>query len=795
MNGTLPQWIQRLLGIEAGPGEGAAWRLQYTWPWAPWLTLLLVVAVVAFVVAVYLRQSRRAGLALKVALVSIRLALVGIVLLMIAQFMLCVERTGLPYLAVVLDDSVSMTIVDRREEDRADRLARRLKAAGLELPRLSRENLAKMLLLEKRARWLHHFADDYKLRFYFLTDARASEAVDLDQLAREIRKSPADGQATRLGTAIRRVLDELRGTAPAGIVLLTDGINTEGPGLERVTPLARKRGVPLFIVGLGDDRPLADLRLSDLLVDDVVFLDDVVYFEATLIASGYPGRELRLTLRQQRRPEVLAETRLTAGADGRPQTVRLAYRPDRVGQFRYVIEVEPIEGELQTENNRLVRRVEVRKERIRVLLVQAYPNFEYRYLCKMLGRDNTIQLRTLLQEADLEHADQDAAALAVFPVRRDDLFGYDVIILGDVDFKRLGRAALASLAAFVDRPAGGAAVVFIAGPRYNPLGLRDTPLERFLPIVLGSSVRVPRPDVALTEGFVVQPTELGLDNPAMQLGDSPTETEAVWAGLPPLYWMIDAPELKPGARVLAVNPRRTGHHGQPLPVICMQYVGSGKVLMHMTDETWRWRRALGDRYFARYWVQMIRYLARAKLIDQGRQATLATDRREYHPGETVRLRLRFADPRQAPSGGDDVVLMVQQEGHRTRRIPLARHAVHEMFEGTFVAAAPGRYHAWVAAPAMDGTRPTVDFTVVPPAGEFERVRMEGASLRRAAEQTQGRFYTIDDAERLPRDLPSGQQVPIETLPPRPLWNAWPLLLLFLTLLITEWIVRKMKGMV
>ncbi|MBN1589999.1 MAG: hypothetical protein JW888_10825, partial [Pirellulales bacterium] len=90
---------------------------------------------------------------------------------------------------------------------------------------------------------------------------------------------------------------------------------------------------------------------------------------------------------------------------------------------------------------------------------------------------------------------------------------------------------------------------------------------------------------------------------------------------------------------------------------------------------------------------------------------------------------------------------------------------------------------------------TVDFTVAPPAGEFERVEMEAAQLRRAAEQTQGRFYTIADAHRLPRELPSGHQVPIETLPPVPLWNSWPLLVLFLTMLITEWTVRKAKGMV
>jgi hypothetical protein len=85
--------------------------------------------------------------------------------------------------------------------------------------------------------------------------------------------------------------------------------------------------------------------------------------------------------------------------------------------------------------------------------------------------------------------------------------------------------------------------------------------------------------------------------------------------------------------------------------------------------------------------------------------------------------------------------------------------------------------------------------VAPPAGEFAQVRADTAELRRAAEQTGGRFYTLETANRLLNDLPSGQQVPLETLPPRPLWNTWPVLASFLLLLVAEWILRKRRGMV
>jgi hypothetical protein len=117
------------------------------------------------------------------------------------------------------------------------------------------------------------------------------------------------------------------------------------------------------------------------------------------------------------------------------------------------------------------------------------------------------------------------------------------------------------------------------------------------------------------------------------------------------------------------------------------------------------------------------------------------------------------------------------------------------FEGLLAQPPPGSYHARIAVPAVEGRAPAADFSVRPPAGEFERVQMDAAALRQAAEETKGRFYTIETADRLLSDLPPGRQMPVETLPPLPLWNRWPLLLAVLGLLIGEWILRKRGGMV
>ena len=59
----------------------------------------------------------------------------------------------------------------------------------------------------------------------------------------------------------------------------------------------------------------------------------------------------------------------------------------------------------------------------------------------------------------------------------------------------------------------------------------------------------------------------------------------------------------------------------------------------------------------------------------------------------------------------------------------------------------------------------------------------------------GKFYTPETAATLLDDLPKPEKVPLDTDPPIPLWNTWPVLGLFLAMLTVEWLLRKRKQMV
>ena len=798
MSGRLPGWLAERLGLGVpSSANGATWQLDSAWSWAPWATLLLVIAAVLWTTMLYARESSGARRPYRVLLATLRLVAIGLLLIMLAQWAIALRITGPPAVALVIDRSASMGIADRYDDPAfTARLNEQLVAGGLSEP--TRLNLAKLLVTGSDSRLLRELLHRYRTELYLAAGGleRVPPSEDIAQLARVVHDLKTDGpdsNATRLGDGLQRMLDDFRGAPPAAVILLSDGVTTEGTPLADAAEQARRKGVPLFAVGLGRDSPPRDIELADVLVDDVVFANDLVSLQAQIKASGLAGQAARITLRREGVTEPLAEQTIALPATGKSLTVRLVDRPSQPGDVKYVVEVAVREDEINQQNNRQLRTVAVRDDKIRVLLAQGYPNYEFRFLKTLLERDRTIELSTYLQDADPDYVEQDKTALRSFPVDRAELFEYDVVVIGDVDPRLLPRSVWQNIRAFVAEKGGGAA--FLAGPRFFPWLYQDNPdIAALLPIDIGSLPTDAKLPDAVTRGFVVRPTPLGLQNPAFQLGDTPAATEQIWNNLAPLYWLFPAEKLKPAAQVLAAGPNSPlpTPHSQ-LPVICFQYFGAGRVEFLAVDSTWRWRIGAGDAFFARFWVQTIRFLARGKL-NQGRGAQLTTDRREYRRGEVAQLRARFLDPRLSPAG-DEVSVVVDAAGQDRRRVTLHRNAAAEgVFEAPVPDLADGQYEVLLAEPQVPGTPPATRFTVVAPLGEFARPEMDSAALSAAAETTHGKFYTIADADQLLAALPAGRRVPIENLPPIPIWNRWWLLTAFLSCLTLEWILRKRKGM-
>ena len=780
---------------------GLQTSVDHAWPLSPGMMLAIWIVFGALAIGLYAVERPSAGRFAKGFLSLLRIALGGLVLLMLLGWTVTRHRTDLPDVVVVLDDSESMSLADLEADAKWQaEIKRRL--AELKLDEPTRLNLAKTLLLADREKLLSELTQKYHLKFYLAGASARAATDDQASLAAAVRTVTATQPASRLGSSLRDVLELQRGRPTAAVIMLTDGVTTEGSSLAETADYARRKGVPLFFVGLGNDKPPRDLRLHDLLADDVVFVGDLVSLECNLTAEGFDG-PVNVRLMQKGAAAAVAQQTVTVPKGGGTQSVRLAHRPEKEGEYEYTLAVEPQSGEVNTQNNSLTRTVKVTEEVIRVLLVTAGPSYEFRALKTMLERElNRGEssedkaergFRTVLQEADPAYVDTDKSAERIFPVSRDELFRYDVLILADMNPAFLSPSVMSNIHEFVTVRGGG--VVFIAGPKHMPLVYPGTPLAALLPMEI-ESVEVPDPSQPITDAFHPRLTPLGLASPALQLADSPPQNPKAWQSLAPLYWLVSAGDLRPGVRVLAEHPTKTGSQGQPLPLITLQFIGAGKVVFHATDETHRWRFRVGDVYFARYWIQTIRYLSRAKLLGASRGAELTTDRQQYRRGETVSLRVRFLDDRLAPPQDDGVAVVLEREGGRRVNVTLRRDAANRgLFAGSAGNLSDGKYRVWMATPTLEGQPPRAEFVISSPPGELARLQMNAAEMRSAAQASGGKFFTYTQADQLLASLPKGRQVRIESLPPQPLWNAPILAAAFVVLLTGEWLLRKRWGLV
>ena len=120
----------------------------------------------------------------------------------------------------------------------------------------------------------------------------------MDRARRAIQNLIPAGKESHLGEALQQVLSRYAGTPVAGVIFFTDGVTTgNGKKIADLTDFAKTKNVPLYFVGIGDDHEVRDLKLHDLQVEDIVYVNDRVIFEASLTGRGYKDMTLPIVLK------------------------------------------------------------------------------------------------------------------------------------------------------------------------------------------------------------------------------------------------------------------------------------------------------------------------------------------------------------------------------------------------------------------------------------------------------------------------------------------------------------------
>jgi uncharacterized membrane protein len=792
-------FLATLLAAQTADGTETGVRrtlrlLEMPEPWVVVLVLLPLCAAIAWLA--YAREGLPARS--RWTLSTLRFAALLLLLLVTFRpaFVQRREEIKPAEVLVLVDDSASMQRKDAYGGDA--RLRQKLAdATGLDPARATRSDLARAGIERHVLPVLER--GGYAART-FRFDQTLNPLADLGELA-------ARGHATHVGDALAQALSVHRGRHVTDVVIVSDGRSNGGVSPLETARSARAAGIPVHTVVVGDTRPERNVIVELVEVPPSALEGDEIAISVRVLGRGTePGARARVVLEELdadgggSRPIAEDEVELVSGGE----RVQLFAPPEplpdgRAGERRFRASVPPIAGETLQDDNAVEFSVRITPEKVRVLYVDGYPRWEYRYLKNLLLRsDQNLETQCFLLSATPDfpqEASEGLPSLVEVPTdRRTLLESYDVIILGDVNPYAISLDParcdefLASLREFVER---GGGLIFQAGEYDNPRAFLRTPLEEVLPVLLDPG------GVLSFEGDTTREVRPTLEDPTapheiVRLHPDNDVNRRLWeeeGGLRGFYWYFPVDRAKPGAQVLLRHPTDGNAHGR-YPLLVTGYFPAGRTLFLAIDSTWMWRYRYGDRYHERFWRNAIRWVALGRLKSGDRRCQLDALRPTYNLDERVTLEARVLDEDFRPSDrAIQEARLTDPDGTTSELVLTLVDGRPGLYRASFEVETPGLYHAWVE---IDGKRSaSTEFEVVLPSRENADPSPDPQTMRAIASMTGGRaveLASIDDlAAEFPGDEERREAISSELVDA---WDHWGTLALALALLSAEWVLRK-----
>ncbi|HEY7165075.1 MAG TPA: glutamine amidotransferase [Candidatus Binatia bacterium] len=741
-----------------------------------WIIGLAVVAVLALLVQQFLTLRRRLATGRSSFLVLLRMCVYSVLIFFLLGPALVenrVTKLRTP-LTLLIDTSASMNFPAAFHPSPNGQSAK------------SRLDAIKDKLLGGNDSLIRRLDRDYDLRIYSLgTTLEATSPQSLGTL-----------KATGEGTRLLELLQSAAKDAPAqsAIILFTDGIaNGDKKNLEGSAPPP----VPVFTVATGDTAGFIDARITDVHAPEFAFRGREFKVEMTVQASGLKGKPLPLYF--NRGKNLISSQSINVNADPFEQKVTVSFTPRDLGAHSFNVVIPNQAGEQIVENNQKEFKVDVQRDKLRVLTLSGAPSWNYRFLRMAMKQDPLIELVSfvfLRTPTDTVDVPENQLSLIPFPI--DDIFleelkNFDVVVFDDFSHRAYFNPVYLERVRDFVRDGGGFAM--FGGPRsFDAGGYSESALKEMLPVELDGKGVYQSPTT-------VRPvlTAAGKAHPITRMLPDPKGNEEAWSKMPVLTG-INQVRAARGETLLTAAADGSGGS---IPLLTVGRFGKGRTLAFMSDEAWRWNFiAVGNRESPQNHLKLIRqavrWLAQEPSFEQVQIRPLPLSR----PGEKLVIKTHVLKDDFTPAAQASVALRVFGPDGEPVLVSATAGGDDGDYNGDFTPTKEGSYR--IEAEAVLGGKllgkATSNFTVAFPYGETDDGRPRPELLKQIAQQSGGEFFSINDindkaidriAAKLEQHTPS--QI-VEQHQTR-LWSTfWPFAFV-LTLLAIEWWMRRTWGLI
>ena len=377
------------------------------------------------------RRSPHRGRTAALEILRLIAALAVVILLWQPEWSTRLHPDSKPKIAILWDDSKSMTTID----------------ATLPPDPSNKSGIV------SRAAWVQQnlSSDVWK----------ALEANGANDLSIAPFASPPQTQSALTGTDLNSPLTELldQQSNLRAVILFTDGDYNLGQPPVAAAQKMRLRTVPLFPVPVGSQTRLPDLDLLSVTAPSYGIIGENVQIPFTIRSSLDRQVRTLVRLRDEAGREHSKDIVIAPNTETYDSVL---WRLEKDGASTLELSIPVADGELVASNNSRKFIIAGRPEKIRVLVIDTLPRWEYRFLRNALSRDPGVQLSCLLFHPALGPGGG-KEYLKEFPSKLEDLAQYDVIFLGDVGVAKdqLSKEQCALIRGLVENQASG--VVFLPG--------------------------------------------------------------------------------------------------------------------------------------------------------------------------------------------------------------------------------------------------------------------------------------------------------------------------------------------
>jgi uncharacterized membrane protein len=709
--------------------------------------------------------------------------------------------------------------------------------------------------------WLDRLGQDFEVH-QFAFDRRVRTVREFDDLT-------WTGEASALGATLQSVGSRFEERHVGGIVLLSDGNATD----LTVDQLSEKLGKnvklpPVYPVRFEVKSALPDVAIASVSVSETPFEDAPVSLQCDVRISD-------LNMQRVSTSDLLVEccmidsegktVKTERQAIGDPDATlpfRFQFRPIKTGVAFYRLKVTTLElgGKTDTPlqestlaNNSRIVQVNRGSEKHRILYVCGRPNWEFKFLRRSVEDDDQIDLvgmiRVAKREAKFDFRGRDGQSSnslfrgfkgetdeetekydepvivrlntkdadelrAGFPKDPKDLFGFDALILDDVEAEFFNRDQLTLIEKFVSERGGG--LLMLGGAEcFHTGGYERTPVADALPVYLDRA-QFPESSTRLTLDL----TREGWLQPWVRLRSTESDEHDRLKTMPTFRTLNPTQSIKPGASVMSTV---SDANGENWPALVTQSYGRGRTGAMLVGDLWRWQVSRSEDQpedLPKAWRQTLRWLVADVQQRVGVEMTTAGDvapeavrvnvrvvDEEFLPLDNAQVQIRVSGPvapTQADAKANDDTLSDQPsetEPVETASDDIVLNAEASLDEpGVYSAVfVPKETGAWtVDAEAMtgDGDKLTADkagWIYEPQVEEFKRPGTNLELLTKLAEQTGGEIVDATDLDDFVARL-QNKPMPVVEAWTMPLWDQPLVFLVVLCCLVGEWGLRRSKGL-